>query len=71
MTEAQRLEKWMEARGFSVGELAEATGDSYSTVYMMLSGKRPVGDAYKWRFAVHFGWREAEIAFGLALPQLA
>ena len=63
MSDSQRLTQWMQDRGFDFGSLAEATGDSYSSIYLMVKGQRPVNDAFKWRFAQRFGWAEAAQLF--------
>jgi hypothetical protein len=63
MTHQQALSQWMRDRGFDYQTLAEATGDSYSNIYMMARGLRPVNDAFKWRFAQQFGWDEAQTLF--------
>ena len=63
MTEQERLMRWMQEKGFDTETLASATGDSYSNIYMMTKGGRPVNDAFKWRFAVTFGWHEAQALF--------
>lgn len=59
MNEKERLNQWMEARGFDTKTLAAATGDSFSSIYMITKGNRDVNDAFKWRFALAFGWDEA------------
>jgi hypothetical protein len=68
----QRLVEWVQEKNFDIDSLAAVTGDSYSNIYMMLRGKRPVNDSFKWRFASHFGWAEAERLFGITkTPSLA
>lgn len=74
MSEEQRLEKerlmeWMVGRGFDTASLADATGDTFSTVHMITKGNRPVSDAFKWRFGVAFGFDEAKSLF-LSQPVL-
>lgn len=63
MSDSERLTQWMQERDFDYGTLAEATGDTYSSIYMMARGQRSVSDAFKWRFALHFGWEEATRLF--------
>lgn len=63
MNEAERLESWMKEKGFNISSLAEAIGDSYSTVWFIVKGERPVNDAFKWRFALRFGYDEATRLF--------
>ena len=63
MTEKERLMQWMQEKGFDTESLATATGDSYSSIYMMTKGDRAVNDAFKWRFAETFGWEEAKSLF--------
>lgn len=74
MGEKERLVQWMQARGFTIESLAAATGDSYSSIYMMLRGGRELSDAFKWRFALAFGWSNVEQVFEptpLIAPQSA
>lgn len=70
LNESQRLTTWMHERGFDYRTLAEATGDDYSHIFLMAKGKRPVSDAFKWRFTLAFGWDEAERAFAVAERQM-
>jgi len=63
MNEKERLNQWMQARGFDTKTLAAATGDSFSGIYMITKGDREVNDAFKWRFALAFGWDEATQVF--------
>lgn len=63
MNEKERLVQWMQERGFDTETLAAATGDSYSTVYMITKSDRRVNDAFKWRFTVAFGFDEAIAVF--------
>lgn len=69
MTEKKRLMQWMQEKGFDTETLATATGDSYSSIYMMTKGDRPVNDAFKWRFSETFGWEEAQKVFCPVLAQ--
>lgn len=63
MDERERLLQWMQEKGFSTSSLAESTGDAFSNIHMMLKGDRKLNDAFKWRFAVAFGWDEAVTVF--------
>lgn len=63
MNESERLEAWMKDKGFNITSLSEAIGDSYSTVWFIVKGERPVNDAFKWRFAQRFGYDEATRLF--------
>lgn len=63
MNEKERLIQWMREKGFDTETLAAATGDSYSSIYMLTKSDRPINDAFKWRFAVAFGWSEAVSVF--------
>lgn len=68
MTKQERLLQWMREKGFNMETLAQATGDSYSSIYMMTKGGRSLNDAFKWRFALAFGWEEASRIFDSASP---
>ena len=59
MNNQEKLKEWMDSREFSFDTLSESTGDSYNNVYLMATGRRPIGDAFKWRFLVAFGQSEA------------
>ena len=63
MSERKRMEEWMGEKGFSVTTLAEAIGDSYANLYVMLVGKRKFSAAFKWRFLLAFGYAEAASVF--------
>lgn len=71
MNETQRLKQWIDEHGFDVARLAEVTGDSYSNVYLMTTGRRPINDGFRWRFAVAFGWQEASHVFDVAVVEPA
>lgn len=64
MSEKQRLIQWMEENGHNYRTLADATGDTYSTIHMMTKGDRAISDAFKWRFQKTFGHEEAFKVFG-------
>lgn len=65
MNESERLMEWMGAKGFDYNTLAAATGDNYSTVYMITRGGRRVNDAFKWRFTLAFGIEESRKVFDM------
>lgn len=71
MKEKERLLRWMQERGFDTQTLADATGDTFSTIHMITKGDRRVNDAFKWRFAVAFGWDEAAKVFDVPQAQMA
>lgn len=71
MNEKERLTQWMQEKGFDTDTLAAATGDSFSSIYMITKGDRKVNDAFKWRFAVAFGWQEASQVFDVPQSRLA
>lgn len=75
MNEKERLTQWMQEKGFDTDTLAAATGDSFSSIYMITKGDRRVNDAFKWRFAVAFGWECATQIFDVrqaaTQPELA
>lgn len=62
-TERDRFVQWMKDRGLSTKAVADATGDTYSMVHMIVNGNRPLNDAFKWRFKVAFGDEEANDIF--------
>jgi plasmid maintenance system antidote protein VapI len=63
MDERERLVQWMKIKGLNAYALAKATGDTTSTVSMIVNGKRSVSDAFKWRFRKAFGDSEATKLF--------
>lgn len=63
MSERERFLQWMKDKGLDTKTVAEATGDTYSTVHMISKGDRPVSDAFKWRFRCAFGDQEASLVF--------
>jgi hypothetical protein len=48
--------------------VAEATGDTLSTIIMFVNDDRRVNQAFKWRFQEAFGYEEAQSVFG-ATPE--
>lgn len=71
MTAKEQLKQWMENNGRDYRSVADATGDTYSAVHMMVNGKREINDAFKWRFAQAFGHDVAKSVFGSALEAVA
>lgn len=59
MEEKDRLSAWIDKRNFSINEMAAAIGDSYSSVYNIAKGDRPINEAFKYRFLITFGLEEA------------
>lgn len=59
MTDLERLRAWMKAHELDYRAVAEATGDTKSTVNMILNGNRAINQAFKWRFGVAYGFDEA------------
>lgn len=63
MNDKQRLLQWMEENGHSYRSLAAATGDTLSSAQQMTNGDRKVNQAFKWRFALAFGFDLAKELF--------
>lgn len=59
-----RLYKFMQERGFSQSELARQMGYTSELISMMLSGKRPISNSFRWRFGEVFGFEIAQQVFG-------
>jgi transcriptional regulator with XRE-family HTH domain len=63
MSDKQRLRQWMEQNGYDYRSLAAATGDTRTSIHMMVYGNRSVNQAFMWRFANAFGFNEAKKVF--------
>lgn len=61
-----KLIAWMKAKNLDAKSVADATGDTVSTVTMMINDDRRVNQAFKWRFRCAFGDAEASAVFGPA-----
>lgn len=64
MAPNDKLKQWMDEQGHDYRSIADATGDTYSAVHMMVNGKREISDGFKWRFATAFTQTVAESLFG-------
>lgn len=60
------LIEWMKEKNLDAKTVAEATGDTLSTIAMMINDDRRVNQAFKWRFRCAFGDEEASAVFGAA-----
>lgn len=64
MDDKERLVAWMTEKGYNYRTLAAATGDTISSINMMISGYRQINDAFKFRFWKVFGEEETQKVFG-------
>lgn len=53
------LSSWMADQKLSDRQVAEALGFDPSYVWYVRNGKRPVSDAFRWRFAEKYGYKAA------------
>jgi len=64
------LIEWMKEKNLDAKTVAEATGDTVSTIIMFVNDDRRVNQAFKWRFRCAFGDDEATAVFGGTLAQI-
>lgn len=69
LAERTRFVAWMKANGYNFNSVAAATGDFYTTVQMMVEGKRRISQAFKWRLRHAFGNRVVDAIFCEEVPQ--
>ena len=63
MDERERLVQWMKIKELNSYALARDTGDTKSSISMIVNGRRSVSDAFKWRFRKAYGDDEATRVF--------
>ncbi len=68
MVEIERLQAWMEAKGYTMKSLAREMRLSYLAVYTIMVDRKKVTNNFRWRFAQRFGWQEAQKVFSTEMP---
>lgn len=62
MSEINKLEKWMDANGYTIKSLASELGVGYYGVYLVLHRKR-ISPGFRIRFSQRFGNKVADSIF--------
>ena len=65
MNDLTNFQQWIKAQGFSHEKLARRLDVSQVLVHGYATGRKPVSDSFRWKFAIVFGFELAKELLGL------
>jgi len=65
MNDLTKFQEWIKAQGFSHEKLARRLDVSQVLVHSYATGRRPISDSFRWKFAIMFGYELAKDLLGL------